>query len=233
MTFNHMVAIFSLLFFCAVSAGSAAAQSVYEIPATDPYYDTMTKELVAGAPEFSFQNYRKNYAFSRRYDPLAEDIKKQMLNLAYLMQAGDDATRQAQEKKRYEALVYDHLANLGVVTLALSLSRDDPRFGSEKFFSKVQSGLFSSVLDSGTGTSLSNAYDVITIDEEAMLLRYLKIVPMNTISAHEGSVYYNMHDYQDSKTGLARTLFVNTKIPMEFFERQKRKEAPKVDLRRQ
>ena len=109
-------------------------------------------------------------------------------------------------------------ANLAVVAQALSLSKQDRRFGDPDFLTLVRNGLFQDVRNSGTGQTLNDAYDVITMAEETMLLANLDVELVKTISRESGGTYYNMHNVKDRKTGKPYTIFVDTTKPMLFLK---------------
>jgi hypothetical protein len=126
-----------------------------------------------------------------------------------------------------------HLANIDVVTMAYLLSHDDKRFGSPKFFEWMRKGLLQSVTYSGHGTSLKDAYDIITIGEETALLNYLGVRVVNTIAAESGAVYYNMHDVEDPKLDETYTVFVNTTKAMQYLDRKAREKDIEFSIQRQ
>jgi hypothetical protein len=185
----------------------------------DPLFDGLVRDVLSMRDlRMSFTNFRKQYTRTSQYAPIADTIVDKMLKAAFDAQ---NATNEAQAQRHYDtfnALVMDHMANLKVVLQALALARTDARFGDVKVLEWVREGLMKNLMVSGEGKSLDDAYDVITLEEEIILLSKLGIKPEQTLSNREGVVYYNMHDYTDKKTGRPATLFVNTSFPMRYLE---------------
>ena len=103
---------------------------------------------------------------------------------------------------------------------ALSLARQDKRFGKPEFFEWVREGLIRTVVISGSGISLAKAYDIITLQEETILFQRLGVKPERGEPVKEGVTYYNMHDGVNLKNGRKYTIFVNTSVPMRFLEKK-------------
>jgi len=116
------------------------------------------------------------------------------------------------------------MAHLCVVLQASALAKTDRRFGDPEFFTWLKAGLIRDLILSGNGNSLREAYDIITLDEEAVLFNYLAMQPIETLSRREGVVYYNMHTAINLKDGVKHTVFVNTSFPMKYLETKTEKE---------
>lgn len=201
----------------------------------DPLFDSMVRDVLSARNlGMSFSEFRRNYALTSQYAPIADTITDEMLKRAF--EAQNAATPEA-AKKAYDAfnvLVMDHMANLQVVLQALALARTDKRFGDTKTLEWVRTGLLKNLMVSGDGKTLRDAYDIISLEEEIILLQSLGIKPTQTLSNREGIIYYNMHDYIDTKTGRPSTLFVNSSYPMRFLEaKSKIKSGPRLNTLRQ
>ena len=192
-------------------------------------YKHMVAQLLNDPVRFDYSSFRRYYASSDLYAPIGAEIKDKMMALAYVIETGaDDAAVVDEAMREYQSYVTAHLAHVGIVSLALSFSREHAAFGDPAFLYKLQQGLLNDVIKSGNGRSLMQAYDIITLDEEVMLINQLKLGPVVRNDRHEGSVYYTMHDYVDDETGAGSTIFVNTTLPMRYLEAHK--EPEKIDI---
>jgi len=224
-----MVRVFIFIFFGVVfSVSYAQAQSpVRTTKATDyqqsflvnPHYNKMAREALKDKPKrFGFMRFRSLYSRTRQYDPIGENTLKSLNNLAYIVFNEQDPDRIKTALFGYQSIVSDHLAHLGVVMQALSLAREDRRFGNPSFFEWVKEGIIRTVVISGDGFTLQGAYDVITLEEETVLFHRLGIKPVESRAVKEGFIYYNMHDVEEVGTKAKRAVFVNTTIPMKYLE---------------
>ncbi len=207
------------LFAVCFSAGVAQAQ----IRPTDrsfianPRYDFMVRQASAYMSDnFRFGQFRIYYAQTRQYDPLGDNTLKKLQDLAFRVQYGENENDIRVALSEYQDIVADHMANLRIVAQVLALSREDPRFGNVEFFTWMRDGLISDVMASGTGKSLQDAYDVMSLSEETAIFLQLGLKVLKTQTGQEGYYYYNMHDVEDVLTGKTWTLFVNTTQPMRF-----------------
>lgn len=200
-----------------------------------PVYEHMARTILRKFPQrFDFMHFRSLYAQTRQYDPIGEETLERMDRLSYTAANETDPEKSGLALLEYQALVADHLAHIGVVMRAAALAREDRRFGNPDFFQWVRAGLMQSVTVSGNGRSLRDAYDVITLTEETMLLQSLGYKLKQTLPRHEGFVFYNMNEVENLQSGEKLTIFVNTTYPMRFLEgKEKEKAALQFDIRRQ
>lgn len=244
----HMKRVFTILtvlFAAALVSGSAHAQ-IYGTGKTGdnqgytsyqnvPYYNQMVRDALKNKPpKFDFMQFRIYYSQTPQYDPMSEQALEEMNNYAFIVMNDEDPERVKSAMLAYKTVVTNHLANIDVVTQALSLAKDDKRFGNPEFFGWVKEGLIRTVMISGNGYTLKQAYDVITMQEEIILMGRLRLRPLSTVSRKEGVVYYNMHEVQNVDTGRTFTLFVNTTIPMKVIERREEEaQSYTLDIRKQ
>lgn len=201
-----------------------------------PYYNQMVRDALRNKPSrFDFMKFRIFYSQTPQYDPISTTALDQMNDYAYIVMNDSDPERVKSAILAYQTVVSNHLANLDVVLQAISLSKQDKRFGNPAFFQWMRDGLMKSVVISGSGYSLQQAYDVITMQEETMLLRRLGFRPTESVQRKEGIIFYNMHTVMDPKTGKERTIFVNTSIPMRVLEMREKNTSKNLtlDIRKQ
>ena len=232
MRLRYIVFILVLSFGLGIfSCNKAARAQEHGSPQSNARYNAMSSQLLSGETDFSYDAYRKYYLNSRYYNPVPEDVKAEILNLAYIIQTSEVEEDVAAARYGYETLVKEQLANVEIVSLALSLSKKDKRFGSVKLFERLRAGLFEQVINSGNGTTLDDAYDVISPAEARMLLSYLDVSVLQTMSGREGYYYYSMYDVEDRKTGQPRTIFVNSTFLQNHLDKLEEDKPAVLDLR--
>ena len=226
-----------------ISVQNAAAQRLRDAPIVKqknyldtPYYNQMARDALSNQPaKFGFMKFRGLYARTRQYDPFGDKALKTINDLVYIVLHDEDPERVETALFAYQTEVSNHLAHIDVVMLALSLAREDKRFGKVKFFEWMRDGLIETVVISGDGYTLAGAYDVITLSEEVILFNRLGFRKIDTKPVKEGIIYYNMHDVEDLRDGTKRTVFVNTSIPMKYLEilKEEQQELFTLDIGKQ
>lgn len=190
---------------------------------TVPAYDRLVRQAIdKRPPNFAFGNLRMYYAGTPQYDPMGDMTRRRMISLAYTVDNDPDPAKRREAFDEYGRLIAEHLANIDVVAQALVLSRQDKIYGDPKFFEWVRNGLLRDIVQNGTGADLGNAYDVVTLGEEAMLMNVLRLKVLRTESAEEGGIYYNMHYVEDPKQAQPYWMFVDVSIPVRFMQKEDR-----------
>jgi len=182
---------------------------------------------------FRFNRFRTLYVQTRQYDPISDDLIDEMQRLAFTVQGGESEDERAAALDSYRNFVMIHMANIRVVAQALSFAKLDSIFGSEKFFQWLKKGLVRDIMAHGDGKSLTTAFNVVTMTEETVLLGQLGFRVLDTQSANEGYLYYNMHEVEDIRTGQKQTLFVNTTRPMRFLNAKQLESGNRFSIQRQ
>lgn len=203
--------------------------------AAGPLYMNMARQALNERPaDFDFGKFRALYTQSPAYDPAGDVTRNFLLDKAYYIRGEKDESKRRAMLDRYADMVITHLANIDIVNQALALSRDDPRFGDPSFYEWMRGGLLSSVLNSGNGDNLFNAYVIVAMGEETLLLNALGVRVLKTVSRESAGTYYNIHDVQAYDTGEKRSIFTNISIPMRFLDQQhKTTRVYAVEIRRQ
>lgn len=198
--------------------GTVSSHNIYDYDrsySANPRYRYYVRRAIRHQPEdFDFSAFRLQYVHTSQYDPFGERTREKILQYAYTVQHSEDEKEVDDALAKYQRLVADHLAHIGIVTQVLALAAEDKRFGNVKFFRWLKRGLMNEVLTSGDGKTLDGAYDVMTLDEEAMLIRWLNFKLVSTEPRRSGYLYYNMHTVESLETGRKFTLFVNTTYPL-------------------
>lgn len=234
---KYFLILSAILISTVTLSGQARAQDtlpqVYEAP-VNPYYDFMVQQAMRHMSEnFRFNRFRYLYVNSKQYDPLGDNVIDQLQRYAFAVQSEKDPEKRAIAIESYRNIVMAHMANIRVVAQALSLARADSSFGKPAFFEWLRKGLVRDILAHGDGNTLRSAYNVTTLTEETVLIGQLGFRVLDTQSAHEGALYYNMHDVENINTGQKETLFVNTTRPMLFLEGQRKETGNTFTILRQ
>lgn len=199
-----------------INSNLTASEIVYDNSHTaNPQFEYMVRVAMSNMSDaFRFNRFRTLYVQTRQYDPVGDDTIAKMQELAFTVQNDKDIKKRSKALEDYRNLVMEHMANLRVVAQALSFAKLDSTFGSPRFFSWIRKGLIRTVLTSGDGKTLQSGYNIITMTEETVLIGQLGLRVLDTQVANEGSIYYNMHEVEDIRTGQVSSLFINTTRPM-------------------
>ncbi len=201
---------------------------------SQPMYDKLVRQAIkARSSEFEFGLFRSLYPQTRQYDPIGEDTGHAIVGLAYEIENATDPEKRKAALGEYRLLVAEHLANIDVVSQALSLSRSNKIYGDPSFFEWMRAGLLREVLGSGTGENLNLAYDAITLGEETALLAALRLQVLQTDARHSGRLWYNMHLVKDAKSPEPYWIFVDVTPPMNALEAQKNNQTQPFSLRKE
>lgn len=199
---------------------------------SQPMYDKLVRQAIkAPSDEFEFGLFRSLYPQTGQYDPIGEDISHAIVGLAYEIESAADPGKRKAALGKYRLLVAAHLANIDVVSQALSLSRSNKIYGDPAFFEWMRAGLLRDIRGSGTGENINLAYDVITLGEETALLAALRLRVLQTDTRHAGSLWYNMHLVKDARQPEPYWVFVDVTPPMNALEFRKNKSDKPFSLR--
>lgn len=192
-------------------------------------YSRLSRQALKMPQNFNFNVFRAHYTQTEQFAPIADKIKDKLMNDAYVAGNADTKAKRETALRSYQALVTKHLANIDVVMLALTLSRENPQLGSPRVFEWLRDGILDTVKYSGDGTNLHYAYNVVTMGEEPALMRELKVNVLKTDFHHEAFEYYNVHLVKDAK-GKTREIYVDVSIPLKILEDRKEQARQKLLL---
>lgn len=199
-----------------------------------PIYRKMVRDALAMPAGFDFTYLRIYYTLTRSYDPAAERTQRDLLKLADLAQHALSDTARARAAADYQALVLEHLASLDVISMALAMAEQDRRFGDPDFYKWVYRGLLVSALESGDGSSIRDAYEALSVGEEAAILRNLEVKILKAGKpVHAGAIYYTLYKAGDPKTGQIRDIYINITRPMNYltWEQERKRRSPTLPQR--
>jgi hypothetical protein len=195
-------------------------------------YKKQVDHILRGDPPgpFNITALRVFYPETAAYDPSGEQAIEKLHRAAFRVQKAKDEKVAETALAEYWLLLTDHMGNIAVVTEALALSRQDPRFGDPEILEKLRQGHVENIMNSGDGKTLSTAYTATTLADDEVLLRGLGVKYVSVESAHSGAVYYNMYEVEDAK-GERRTIFTDISKPMRFLEEKRKHDIRQLDLR--
>ncbi len=114
---------------------------------------------------------RAYYPYTSYYDPFSKKLIDEMTLYAYTVDTSEDRVEVNKALDSFRELVYKHIAHLGVVSYAYTLSSLDPRLGDENFFKEARDLIRSSWGGmQGIGLTPEHPYKVITYEEENYIL---------------------------------------------------------------
>jgi hypothetical protein len=193
--------------------------------------------------EKSLYTIRSFYPYTSQYDPFPDKLEEEIMRLSYEVENAETPEDEREALLDYNAFVSSHLANIDVLYWAISLAKQDVRFGNVSFYRWVRKKLIDSIFDipSSTsqqakvprrdGRSLTNALHIVTFGEENVILGRVGGEVLSTdLRTQESSIYQyiNIHEIRDSKTGKTYYLYVNVSIPLDSsltdYERRKLEE---------
>ena len=215
--------IFALLAVLCLSPALVRADDSTAMPirnaVAEANYRRMVEQFLAGEPSpLSTNNFRAFYANTRQYDPIGTDAIARLQSLAAAVTESKGAADREQALADYKDFLHQHLANLDVVGAALVLARQNPGLGDAAFLSKMYQKLLDAVRFPGAGKTVLTAYQVITVGEEKAVLDGLNADILQTLRRHAGSIYYNIYDLRDRKTGRKYAIFVNITVPIDYLQ---------------
>ncbi len=230
-----------------LAAAPAFAQSPVQTPVPDsadiqpearynitaaPRYNQLINQALARPTAFDFSELRLLYTMTPQYDPAADKTQRRLLQLSAQIKNTKDQKILDRTLSAYSNLVFAHLANIDVVAMAEALAEEDKSLGDPEFFKWVYNGLLQSVSVSADGSSVQRAYDVLALGEENALFRSLGLRVLASRGAHEGAIYYNMHETENIKTGERREIFTDVTKPMKYLEWEKGRRNSPVNIPR-
>ena len=138
-----------------------------------PSYEAMVMDLRSGKKDMRLgvSALRTYYPYTRSYTPFSDKIIDEMVGYAYIVDTSDDNVAVNRALANYRDLLNKHMANLGVVSYALTLSRLDVRFGDDLFLRKIRDTIRNSWSGRGNiGSEPQHPYKVVTFAEEEYIL---------------------------------------------------------------
>ena len=228
---NTLKIALALVFLIPMSGAHAQTDNIFALPEktiddiqtkawrANPKFEAMARHALSNYPtKMDWVSFRRTYTQTRQYDPDGIETIEKLHKIAFTLDTTQDPDEYQAQLRAYQNLVINHMAHLGVVMELAALAESHKRYGDPKFFNWLKRGIIRTVINSGTGYTLDDAYDVITLHEEEMIFRYIRHIVQETVPNREVSIYYNMHKTQNVDTGKTYTIFVNTTLPMKFLE---------------
>ena len=199
-----------------------------------PLYERFVRDIRLGKEDVSARmtTLRSYYSFTPYYDPFSKDLIDEMTGYAYIVDTSEDRAEVNSALSKYRDLVYRHVAHLGVVSYALTLSRVDVRFGDEAFLRKVRDSIRN--IWSGmpaAGLSPDNPYPIITYAEEEYLLQTYGATVEKSEIYPVGRKFYDVRDIV-TEGGQSVQLFFDVTTPIRTVNiwQEYRKKEEKVTI---
>lgn len=229
MNMRFITLIFSFICLIAVHHARASDFPHFEMR-KEPWADNQYTHLINMAKytpyneKFPFFELRNMYARSAHYVPHAENVKEQMLRLIFKIENLKDPVQIDELLSRYHDLAESHWGNIAVLSFAIEQAKKDERYGDDAILSWLYKGLVKSLTLEPRGTSIKDAYRVITFDEEQFLFDYLDVQKIKTrlINASDAYLYHAhlVHKNNDSADDNFE-IYVDATYPLHAIEQMR------------
>ena len=160
-------------------------------------YEQLVRDIRSGKEkvEHNIKALRVYYTYTRYYEPFSKKLIDEMTKYAYIVDTSKDREEVNDALDKYREIISKHLAHLGVVSYALTLSRIDVRYGDEAFLKRVRDAIHDtwSTLPE-PGTTPERAYNIITYAEGRYILETYGATVQKSEIYQVGKSYYDVRD---------------------------------------
>jgi len=157
---------------------------------------------------------RAYYVYTPYYDPFSKKLIDEMTEYAYIIDTSKDREKVNVALEGYRNIVNKHMAHLGVMSYALTLSRLDIRYGDKAFFKEARDAIQNSWLGlPQPGSSPDRAYEIVTYAEEEYLLASYGAKVQKSEVYQVGRSFYDVRDIM-TEDGDSLQLFFNVTEPI-------------------
>lgn len=171
-----------------------------------------------------YSQYRACYPYMDEYTPFTKTLVDELMRLAFLADTTEDPQEAQQHLREYKDFFHTHMANIDILRAGYSLSVDNPRFGNPVFLRKVIKVMDGLLYQPGRPPARTPelAHYVISYGEEDYILNKIggKLIKSEIFEVN--SIYYNVHDIEDPKTGEIETHYFNITTPITVEKERKR-----------
>jgi hypothetical protein len=173
-------------------------------------YAGLRDRVKGGDLSVDFARLRLSYIDSPEHEK-AKDTDKEEKEIVQAINAHDykKALRAA------ESVLENDYTNMDAHFGAFIASREQYDEKAAEFHRAVFSGLVKSILNSGDGKSKDTAYVVVSVHEEYVILRVLKLQMAGQSLVSDKGHSYDVMETKDPKTGETVKLFFNVDISMD------------------
>ena len=161
------------------------------------YYDEVINVLRKGSTQLDYDVSRMRHYYTRSeyYVPFSKSVLNEMTEYAYIVDTSDDKEAVNEALVAYKQLAWSHLAHLDALTLALNMSRLDPRFGDEIFFRDIRLSLLKAIYFNGAKCDEPEmACRIVSYGEETYILGKIGGVLKGSKIYKVSNKYYNVHN---------------------------------------
>jgi hypothetical protein len=172
-------------------------------------YATLVAALKAGNTKVDYTRLRMSYVNSPEHRKSADvsDASKAMYDAL-------DGKNYAKALKDAQKVLDSEYANLDAHFVASVANRELGAADKADFHKTVFRGLIDSIRSTGDGTSPEQAWVVINVHEEYVVLRTLGFVPTGQSLLHKDGHFYDEMKVKNPDTGAEATYYFNADISM-------------------
>lgn len=200
---------------CGITALLFASAILAALPQSKPpdKYQTLVARLKQGDKTVDFLELRRAYADSAEYTDGSNPDESKAMSGAF--NKGDFAQALAHSKK----ILDDFYLDIDAHHIAYLAAREMHHPEEAEFHNYIVHGLIDAIFHTGDGKSPKTAWEVISTDEEYVILRVLGLNPASQSLMNSGAHSYDKLNVIDPKTQQKVTLYFNIDTPMNHLHR--------------
>lgn len=206
-----------------------ALENLLSFKFSKSYDETLDRIYKTGkVNKFDMVTLRSHYPRTEQYVAFSDEILSKMTELSFTIKTSKDLDLVRRSAREYNTLVHKHFANMEVLFLAASLSKEDVRLGDSNLLKQASEALYDAAIVSNDGLTLRNAIKVVTFGEEDIILRRYGHGKLIKSDLYEnGGGFVNIHQIKETKTGKITKLFFDVSEPINS-EAKKQGEQEKI-----
>jgi hypothetical protein len=195
--------LFALIALLAVAALAQAQPSEYA---------TLLAALKAGKTDIDYTRLRLSYMESPERKA-AKDTDKAEKAMTEALNKNDYAVA----LKNAETVLDNEYINMDAQFVAFAANQEMGATLKAAFHRAIFRGLIDSVRSTGDGKSMEQAWVVVNVHEEYVVLRALGYTPSEQSLMHKDGHSYDVMKVKSAKDGTEQTLYFNVDIPFKHY----------------
>lgn len=154
------------------------------------------------------------YPYTPQYSAFPDVLEDRLMELSYLAANEKDPEKARLALQDYRNFVNAHLGNMDVLFWAVSLSKQDVRFGNPVFLQEIYDSYVHAIFDNRDGRSYQQRYAIYTFGEEMIILGHIGDKSVGKEMYEYGDSKLHVHDMVDGKTGRHYKLYIDVTAPL-------------------
>ena len=211
---RRLSGLFLMLLFTVVSV---SAQTAQETPKTTEKtkYDVLLEKLKQKDPTVNFTELRHAFYESDLYNPYAPMMTYRPLNAALAQKNYEEVLKIA------ESVFAKNFVEVNAHMAAHVAYQETGNTERAQFHKYMADGLLNSIRGSVDGKTKETAFEVISINEEYGLIRFLKLRPITQALVNDNGHSYDAITVIDPATNKESVIYFNIDKPFNWQSRKK------------